>query len=330
VYPESGVHGSVEPEIVRSEPKPPLSRLAPSPTGALHLGNARTFLINRALATRHGWRLILRVEDLDTPRVKAGAIDETIEILAWIGVGFDGAPIVQSRGLAHHERAMHELASRSRVYPCSLTRSEVAAASSAPHEGEHESRCDASLRPDALPASFEDRGTNWRLIVDEGAVSFEDRVMGRRSIDPWAEVGDFVVWTKRRSPSYQLACAVDDTRQGVTHIVRGADLLGSTARQILIRGALGISGEPAHYHLPLVRGVDGRRLAKRHGDTRLSHYRGLGVSPERVIGLLAFWSGITRERTPMDAPSFLGAFDVDRLPREDPVFTPEDDSWLRS
>jgi len=307
-----------------------VSRLAPSPTGALHLGNARTFLINWALARALGWRLILRVEDLDTPRVKAGAIDETLDILAWLGIDFDGEPVIQSSDIQHHEDAMRALAARSRVYPCALTRSQIAQASSAPHDGEHETRFDESLRAADIPTAFDDPETNWRLLVDRGAVDFDDRVMGPAGVDPGAEVGDFVVWTKRGAPSYQLACAVDDARQGVTRIVRGADLLGSTARQILIRRALGIEGVPAFYHLPLVRGEDGRRLAKRHGDTRLSHYRALGVPPERVIGLLAYWSGMTARRAPMDARGFLEGFDLDTLAREDTVFTPEDDAWLRS
>ena len=309
---------------------PPISRLAPSPTGALHLGNARTFLINWALARQRGWTLLLRIEDLDTPRVKPGVIDATIDTLAWLGIDWDGDPITQSRDATHHERAIRELARRSLVYPCALTRAQIEQAASAPHEGDHETRYDPSLRPDRRPASFEDRGTNWRLAIDPGPVAFDDMVRGALSRDPGAEIGDFVLWTKRGAPSYQLACAVDDARQGVTRIVRGDDLIGSTARQILVRRALGIDTDIQHAHLPLVRGDDARRLAKRHGDTRIDHYRAKGVPRDRVIGLLAYWSGITPDRTPMPPGAFRDAFDLDTLPRADTVFTPEDDQWLRS
>ncbi len=306
------------------------TRLAPSPTGALHLGNARTFLINWALARQQNWRIVLRIEDLDTPRVKPGVIKQTIDTLEWMGLDWDQGPIIQSEHLQSHADAMETLASLGRVYPCELSRSEIEAASSAPNEGDHEIRYDPSLRPSEIPKTFHESGANWRLCVEQGAIKFTDQFMGEQSIDPSASVGDFVVWTRRACPSYQLAVVVDDHAQGITEIVRGDDLLDSTARQITIQKALSCAPTPTYTHLPLVRGEDGRRLAKRHGDTRIDHYRSRGTTRERVIGLMGYWCGITDVRGEMSIEDFLQGFDLDTLSREDITFTSEDDRWLTS
>lgn len=306
-----------------------MTRLAPSPTGALHLGNIRTFLVNWALARREGWRVILRIEDLDTPRNKPGADRQAISTLDWIGIDWDEGPLYQSRDLAVYREAADSLARKGVIYPCAHTRTEVEAAS-APNEGAHEVRFAPELRPgDISPCRFNFDGRNWRLTTRPGSVSFTDRFAGDVSFSPFEEVGDFVVWTRRDEPAYQLAVVVDDARQGVTQIVRGDDLLASTARQILVREALGIAAEPAYLHLPLVVGGDGRRLAKRHGDTRVDTYRALGASPERLIGLIAFWSGITRERATIDLHEFRARLSETNIPRQRIVYTPEDDHWLK-
>lgn len=306
------------------------TRLAPSPTGALHLGNARTFLINWAIARQRGWRVVLRIEDLDTPRVKPGAIERTIEELRWLGLDWDDrdAPVlVQSADLSPFADAMERLARAGLAYPCSLTRKEIAA-ESAPNEGDQETPFPRSLRPEVGPRAFDDRASNWRLVVEPGEVSFVDEFAGAQRFEPARSVGDFMIWTKRGHPAYQLAVVVDDARQGVTRVVRGDDLLDSTARQLLLIRALGLT-PPRYFHVPLVRGEDGRRLAKRHGDTRLDAYREAGVPAERVIGLLASWCGIGGERRAMSAGGFLGAFDADRLPSRDVIYTEDDERWLQ-
>ncbi len=320
-----------------SRPAPPAgiqtTRLAPSPTGALHLGNARTFLVNWALARRRGWRIILRIEDLDGPRVKPGAIEQTIDLLAWLGIEWDQGPIVQSSDLTPYIDAMRSLAAAARTYPCELSRAQIESATSAPQEGDHETVFPATLRGPIVPRGFNPAETNWRFVVDPGAVEFNDRFAGPQSFDPSRTIGDFIVWTKRAQPSYQLAVVVDDHRQGVTQIVRGNDLLESAARQLLLYRALAYLPEPTCTHLPLVRGADGKRLAKRHGDTRLDTYRAAGVPPERVIALIARWCGIAPAREPiagMTAPQFAAALDLSRIPSTDVTFTPEDDQWLRT
>lgn len=305
-----------------------LSRIAPSPTGALHLGNARTFLVNWALARQRDWRLILRIEDLDGPRVKPDAAEQTLDILRWLGLDHDGEVIVQSADLSPYRDALEKLATKRLVFACRLSRRDIEQAASAPHANEHETRYDPQLRPDD-PAAYEigQADANYRFLVPEESISFEDEFSDSQVFRPCDEVGDFVVWTKRNLPAYQLAVVVDDARQGVTDVVRGDDLLRSTARQVLLYRSLELK-VPRFWHLPLVYGSDGRRLAKRHGDTRLVHYRERGVPPERVIGLLARWCGLIPRRETMDHADFLRFFALDKLSPESVTFTQDDHAWL--
>lgn len=308
-----------------------VTRLAPSPTGALHLGNARTFLVNWALARLGGWRIVLRIEDLDGPRVKPGAIEATIRTLAWLGMDWDDGPFVQSDDLRPYRDAMTALAAAALVYPCELTRAQIESAASAPQEGAHETPFPAELRPpNVRPGPFDVEETNWRLVVGPNPVAFEDDFAGPQRHSPASTVGDFIVWTRRGQPSYQLAVVVDDHRQGVTRVVRGDDLLDSAARQMMLYNMLGYAAPPRYTHLPLVKGPDGRRLAKRHGDTRVESYRARGVSAERVVGLMAAWCGILpREKpAPMSPAEFRERLDLRTIPREPIVCTAEDDRWL--
>jgi glutamyl-tRNA synthetase len=315
--------------------KPPspreITRLAPSPTGALHLGNARTFLITWALARTLDWRILLRIEDLDGPRVKPGVIDLTIDLLTWLGMDWDQGPIIQSADPEPYALAMDSLARAGAAYPSHLTRSEIDAAASAPQEGSHEVRFSAAWRPPITPGPFSDSGTNWRFATPDVTVQFKDALAGPQSHSPAQTIGDFILWTKRAQPSYQLAVVVDDHRQDVTQIVRGDDLLDSAARQLLLYRALRYAPEPTYTHLPLVLGHDGRRLAKRHGDTRLDAYRARGVHPHRVIALLASWCGILdggRRPARLSAEEFRQRLVLTTIPRSPIQFTPEDDQWL--
>jgi len=302
--------------------------LAPSPTGALHLGNARTFLLTWALARRRGWRLPLRIEDLDGPRVKGETIALTIDLLQWLGIDWDGEVLVQSSNLEPYRVAMRELAARSLVFRSSLSRTEIEAAASAPHAGEHEVRFPQHLRPaEASAWRFDDPSSSYRLAVPPGLVSIDDAFAGPHEFQPAEEIGDFILWTTRGTPSYQLAVVVDDARAGVTDVVRGADLLPSAARQDVLYRALGAPA-PRWWHVPLVIGADGRRLAKRHGDTRLDTYRAAGTRASRIIGLIAYWSGISALRGEMTAADFRSALDISRVPKEPIIFTPEDHAWL--
>ncbi len=341
---EAALEASAEAGPGRIDPahRPGVTRLAPSPTGALHLGNARTFLINWALARQLGWKVLLRIEDLEGPRVKPEYITQTLEVLDWLGIDWDEGPLIQSDDPAPYRQAMHELSRQGMIYSCSLTRKEIEAAASAPHAGAQELRYPHHLRPAHPPdtdssgvdrSAFGTLATNYRLRVPDVPVSIEDQVAGATNHHPFEEVGDFVLWTKAGVPSYQLAVVVDDARQGVTEVVRGADLLPSAARQQLIYRALKLP-PPRWWHLPLVLGPDGRRLAKRHGDTRLSSYRELGVSAARIRALLAGFSGIAAgPGTPIDALSaedFRESFRIATLPRGPITLTEENHRWLIS
>ena len=313
---------------------PSRTRLAPSPTGALHLGNARTFLVNWALARQRGWQIVLRIEDLDGPRIKAGAAEEAIDILAWIGVNWDQGPYYQRHDLQSYHLALSELAEKGEIYCCRCTRRQIEATSlSAPQGDVHELRYPGTCRPSkptpvAPPALTKD-DVAWRIRVNSGMTSFVDEFATPQQHDVQNTVGDFLVRTKGGLPSYQLAVVVDDARQGVDQVVRGDDLLRSTARQIFLYQRLGLGPPPIYTHLPLVFGADGKRLAKRHGDSRLSHYRCQDVSSERILGLLAEWCGLGPRRE-MSAEEFLNRFAMAGMPREPIVFTEQDDAWLLS
>ncbi|MCZ6836505.1 MAG: glutamate--tRNA ligase family protein [Planctomycetota bacterium] len=307
-----------------------ISRLAPSPTGALHLGNARTFLINWAIARQKGWQLLMRIEDLDGPRNKQGSIENTLEILQWLGIDFDGEVSRQSVDLTPYRESLQTLVDNRMAYACCLTRKDVEQAASAPHGDEHELRYPPELRPDDFQDSKTNvHGANYRFVTQDLDMPIEDELAGPGAFNPHREIGDFVIWTKRDEPAYQLAVVVDDARQGVTDVVRGIDLLPSAARQMLIYRALGFT-PPRWWHVPLVLGEDGRRLAKRHGDTRLTSYRDHGVSSERVIGLLAHWCSASEPRTEISAMDFLESFSLEKLGSDPLIFTQEDEAWLRN
>lgn len=260
-----------------------VGRLAPSPTGSLHVGNVRTFLWAWLSARSQGGKVLLRVEDLDTPRLREGVVPKMIDDLRWLGFDWDGDVVVQSERRASYGRVFQRLVDQ--LYPCRCTRGDIAAAQSAPHEGDQEPRYPGTCR------LFSGPGAAWRLKVDPGVVEFDDLFQGRQRIDVAGTVGDFVVAKNPEQPAYQLAVVADDLAQGVTEVVRGDDLIPSTARQILVHRALG-EKPPLYGHVPLVVGGDGKRLAKRFGDAQIATLRAKGVSPERIIGVLADWSGL--------------------------------------
>lgn len=313
----------------------PVSRLAPSPTGELHLGNLRTFLLNWLMARARGWTLILRIEDLDAPRVRESHTDSTLRTLEWLGLDHDGAAQRQSSDLERYRDAMRRLAAMERVYPCGMSRADVRRALSAPHADDAELVFPASLRPTMRDGFRFDAGPlNHRFVVEPGVVVINDGFSGAHRFTPAEEVGDFLVWTRLDVPSYQLAVVVDDALQGVTDVVRGDDLLPSAARQSMLYSALG-RPEPRWWHVPLVLGPDGRRLAKRHGDTSAASLRTRGVAAERVLGLLGWWLGAIEAREPVALTELLSRF-APRLGGDSLVHlglrpvtcTEEDLSWL--
>lgn len=294
----------------------PTGRLAPSPTGAQHLGNARTYLIAWLSARSQGGRVVLRIEDIDTWRNKPGAADQACDDLRWLGLDWDGKPLYQLQRLDAHREALRQLQERNLVYPCTCTRTDILAAASAPHAADlagpiYPGTC-AHRTPDH--AASLDRPYAWRFRVTDSPV-FHDGYFGPTHFDLNQIGGDFVVWRNDGMPAYQLAVVVDDTFQGVTEVIRGDDLLPSTPRQLLLYRALGWP-PPKFSHVPLVVGPDGKRLAKRHGDTRLSQLRESGISAEAFVGWLAWSCGWLTEPTPTRAADLLGRFELATIPRE--------------
>jgi glutamyl-tRNA synthetase len=310
------------------------TRLAPSPTGALHLGNARTFLINWLLARQNNWKVLLRVEDIDGPRIKKGADQQAIDDLRWLGIDWDEGPVYQSRRMQAYGEAVQHLLDSGHAYPCVCSRSEVNSAASAPHAEDgaavYPGTCRGKFKTIEGAKQESGKAPAVRFRVPDGVTEFEDRFRGHRQFDVSRELGDFVIAKADGTPAYQLAVVVDDAAMRVTQVVRGDDLIDSTPRQILLYQALGLTEhQPDYWHFPLVTGTDGRRLAKRHGDTRLSFYRERGIAAGRVLALLARWCGISTASESATAADLVELFDVSSVPRETIVFAAEDDAWLR-
>jgi len=265
--------------------------------------------------------------------VKPDAENQAITDLMWLGLDWDERVPNQLSDMRPYEDALHHLRAAGLVYECRCTRKEIRLAQSAPHLEDHEMRYPGTCRPTEPKAPAggdfsDDSATACRVRAPDRPISFVDRVHGEQTFDVDAQVGDFVVANKAGVPAYQLAVVVDDARQGVTDVVRGDDLLTSAARQLWLYRLLGLSPEPTYWHLPLILGYDGHRLAKRHGDTRLAYYRDKGVAVERIIGLLACWSGLADAPREMDARTFLQRFDPDRLPTRQTTMTREIETWL--
>jgi glutamyl-tRNA synthetase len=297
-------------------------RFAPSPTGPLHLGSLRTALVAWLFARSQGARFRLRVEDLDPQRSRPEFEAGQRADLAGLGLGWDGDVMRQSERLAVYDAALARLRERGHVYPCFCTRAEIREAASAPHgdlpEGAYPGTCRrlSSAERDARVAG----GRPFALRVDAGAerVAFEDRLLGHLELT----VDDFVVRRADGVPAYQLAVVLDDAAQGIGEVVRGADLAGSTPRQILLGRLLGLP-VPRFAHVPLVLGPDGVRLAKRH---RAATLRDRDEPPERTLALLAHTLGLAGDREEVGSPAeLLPEFDPDRLPREPVVLAARPD-----
>ncbi|MFN3388788.1 MAG: glutamate--tRNA ligase [Allosphingosinicella sp.] len=265
-------------------PRPVVTRFAPSPTGFLHIGGARTALFNWLYARRHGGRFLLRIEDTDKARSTQAAIDAILDGMRWLGLDWDGHEYYQSQFAARHAEVANELLARGHAYKCWMSQEELAA---------QRERAKAERRPFRTDSRWRDCGGEegegpfvLRLKAPrEGETVIEDRVQGRVAVQN-AELDDFVLLRSDGSPTYMLAVVVDDHDMGVTHVVRGDDHLNNAFRQLVIVRAMGWP-EPVYAHVPLIHGQDGAKLSKRHGAVGVDSYRDeLGMLPETVFNYL--------------------------------------------
>ena len=280
-------------------------RLAPSPTGYLHVGHARTFWAAFERARRAGGVLAMRMEDLDAERSRQAYAEAALEDMGWLGIRWQEGPDVggpfgpyaqSGRGTIYFD-AWRRLLRGGFVYPCRCSRKDLEAALSAPHESQSAGTNGSQLEPlddePVYPGTCRTRtaasetetpeGVNWRFRVPDGeAIEFEDQNLGPQRFVAGKDFGDFVVWRRDDVPSYQLACVADDAAMKITEVVRGEDLLKSTARQILLNRALGREN-PDWFHCRLAVDANGRRLAKRHDALCLRVLRQRGFTPADIL-----------------------------------------------
>ena len=293
-------------------------RLAPSPTGGLHLGIARTSLCAWLRARKSQGSLVLRIEDIDTPRIVPGSAESIMDDLRFLGLDWDEGPdcggprgpYLQSQRMPAYLDAIEQLRARGLVYPCTCSRKEIAGVASAPHGGLgplYPGTCRNGARERS------DRPAALRFLQLGPAPSFCDALSG-----PYAEpvVDDFVLQRGDGMISYQLAVVVDDIAMQITEVVRGDDLLSSTPRQLALYAALQSTTPtpPGFLHVPLLLGPDGRRLSKRHGAPSIAQYRANGISAERIIGFLAASLGLLPEARAITPSELLAVFELAHLP----------------
>jgi glutamyl-queuosine tRNA(Asp) synthetase len=266
---------------------PYIGRLAPSPTGLLHLGHAITFWTAHQRAQAANGALLLRIEDLDTQRSKPHFTEAILEDLTWLGISWHPPVLYQSQHIPLYRAALDQLLTTGHIYPCHCSRRDLAAMMHAPHEETDDEPvypgiCRPVLDAQQREASFQPN-INYRFRVPDGeTLSFEDRNLGPQSFAASKDFGDFLVWRKDGLPSYQLACVVDDANTNITEVVRGRDLLKSTARQLLIQRALNLP-TPAYFHTHLLTDEHGVRLAKRHDALAIRTLRQQGLTPAQVL-----------------------------------------------
>jgi len=315
-------------------------RFAPSPSGRMHLGNAWTALLAWLSARSRGGSVVLRMEDLDPARSKPQFAAAILEDLAWLGLDWDEGPdkggphgpYAQSERRGLYAEALAGLDGRGLLYPCYCTRAELHAGqadpASAPHAGEQEAvyagTCLALTDPMRADREALGRRPALRLRAETGAISFNDAVLGPQCQELSRQCGDFVLRRSDGVHAYQLAVSVDDAAQEITEVVRGADLLESTARQIHLMRLFG-RVEPVYAHVPLLVDPDGRRLSKRRKDVDLGALRDAGVTPGRIVGYLAWQAGLLPGPRPVEARELADGFSFAPLPAG-PVVVAE--NWM--
>lgn len=319
-----GVNQTLHTEPGREPPAGVVGRLAPSPTGPLHLGHARSFLAAYWHARRANGRLVLRQEDLDGARSRQEFRDLVRVDLEWLGIEWDQPEWIQSEHVEGILAAAEQLVEQGDAYPCVCSRGDVQAVA-APHAGDvqavYAGTCRGCFTSVNQAEQLSGRAAGIRARVRPGIVRVRDGVYGEIQQDLEREVGDFLIVRRDKTPAYQLAVAVDDFRQGVTAVVRGSDLLDSTPRQLFLHRILGLE-PPAYFHLPLVVNERGERLAKRAKGLSIQELRYRGVDPRRIVAWVAQSFGIEVSGA-VTAREVSPRFEITSVPRS-PVTCPYD------
>lgn len=312
-------------DVFYVEAKTLVGRFAPTPSGFLHLGNIFCSLLCWLYIKSRGGRIILRIEDLDAMRCPHEKADALARDMEWFGLtwdsgayaGADSEAYFQSNRFHIYKRYFDELNEKGLLFPCFCSRNELHAAE-APHlsdgrvvyPGTCRNLTDAERRAKALK-----RPPAWRVKTEDRVITFTDGHYGKESYNLARESGDFIVRRSDGIYAYQLAVTIDDALMGVTHVIRGADLLSSTAMQLYLYGLFGFT-PPAFTHIPLLTAADGRRLAKRDGDLEVRVLRDAYGSPEPIIGMLAYLAGQLDKPEPITAEALLPIFRPEKIPRE--------------
>lgn len=317
------------------------TRIAPAPSGSIHVGNARTALYNWLLARRHGGTFVLRVEDTDAKRATDEAYHAVLEDLRWLGLDWDEGPEVggdfgpyrQSERFDRYAAATEKLLADGHAYRCYCTQEELEARRKAARSERRAPGYDGRCRNlnDADRAAFEAEGRSFAVrfkVPVERTITFDDVVRGRISTET-RQIPDFIVRRSDGSPTYMLAAGVDDALMNITHIVRGEDLISATPRQLLLREAMAVADVPVFAHLPLLVADDGRPLSKRWGDVAVRAYRDRGILPEAMVNYLALLGWSYDDRTNIfSIEELVERFSLERVARNPAAFDTEKLEWL--
>jgi glutamyl-tRNA synthetase len=311
----------------------PRVRFSPAPTGSLHVGGARTALFNWLFARHEGGTFILRIEDTDVARSRPEWIEGIQDTLGWLGLDWDDGPVLQSTRFERYHAAADRLLAEGRAYECYCTEEEVRARNEAARAAGRTPGYDGHCRDltaeqrAALAAEGRPRSLRFRT-PDTGTSTFPDLIRGEVSVE-WATIPDFVIVRSDGTPLFFLANAVDDIEMGITHVIRGEDLLDTTHRVLALREALGAHDRPVYAHLPLIVGADRAKLSKRHGAVALEEFRDAGYVPEAVLNYLALlgW-GPEDGREILDRDELVAEFQLDRVVHSPAFFDHQKLDWM--
>ena len=309
----------------------PIVRFAPSPTGYLHIGGARTALFNWLFTRKHQGKFLLRIEDTDLERSEEKYIDQIISALDWLGLDHDGDYILQSNNLSSHQAALDQLLAQGKAYRCFYSKEELDQLRLAAEKAKKPFRVPTTYRDlsqEELNKHLQDKKEfTIRLKVPEGETSFEDLVFGNITVQN-REIDDFILARSDGSPTYNFVVTIDDADMKITHVIRGDDHLANTPKQILIYEALSLP-VPTFVHLPMILGSDGKRLSKRHAATNVQEYKEKGYQPKSIINYLSLlgWNPDSNEEI-FSINEIIEQFELNQIQKKPAIFDEKKLNWV--